>query len=87
MIQSENAPTLCCSCVHFTKGAYPDCRIGNYGVEGYEAEQIRVWHRELLDESSWSRTGLCPGFRFTGDTRFMTSDEKLSLRRFLLRED
>jgi hypothetical protein len=84
MIQSENAPTLCPRCVHFTKGIDVGCRIGSYGVEGPVAEAIQRWRRDLTDESSWTYMGACPGFRYNGsDPLHMTASDRRALRRLL----
>jgi|HubBroStandDraft_1064217.scaffolds.fasta_scaffold511470_2 hypothetical protein len=68
MIQSENAPTLCPRCVHFTKGTWAGCRIGNYGIVGAIAERIQAWLREQSDESSWTYQGACPSFQSNGSS-------------------
>lgn len=84
MIRSENAPTLCPRCVHFTKGIDVGCRIGNYGIEGPVAESIQRWRKSQDDESSWTYLGGCPGFEHNGsDPQFMSQDDQRALRKLL----
>jgi hypothetical protein len=86
MIQNENAPTLCPRCIHFTKGADVGCKIGNWGISGIEAEDIRAWIRRQTDESSWAYMGACPSFSSNGSSdHLMTPYDRRALRR-LLRE-
>lgn len=68
MIRSENAPTLCPRCVHFTKGVDVGCKIGNYGIQGAVAESIQRWKQMLSDESSWTYQGACPQFQYNGSS-------------------
>lgn len=84
MIRSENAPTLCPRCVHFTKGIDVGCRIGNLGIEGYVAEAIQSWHKNQTDESSWTYLGPCPSFTYDGtDSKFMSVSDRRALRKIL----
>jgi hypothetical protein len=81
VIHSENAPTLCPMCSHFTKGADVGCRIGNHGVTGVEAEHVRRWLKSQHDETSWTYTGPCPGFDYSGSSpAFMGPSERIALR-------
>jgi hypothetical protein len=72
MIQSENAPTLCPRCVHFTKGAQVGCRIANYDLDN-PALDVQRWLREQIDESSWTGQGACPRFLHNGSTPHLMS--------------
>lgn len=84
MIRSENAPTLCPRCIHFTKGIDVGCKIGNYGIEGPVAEQIQHWHRQQNDESSWTYMGACPGFVNNGSSpQFMSPYDQRAFRKLL----
>lgn len=84
MIQSENAPTLCPRCVHFTKGIDVGCRIGNYGIEGQVAENIQRWKRFQTEESSWTYLGACPSFESNGSSpHLMSPGDRKALRRLL----
>jgi len=84
MIQSENAPSLCPRCTHFTKHWDVGCKIGNYDVTGWMAETIQEWRRNQTDETSWTYMGACPGFVYNGSSdKFMGSYERRALRKIL----
>lgn len=84
MIRSENAPTLCPRCVHFTKGIDVGCKIGNYGIEGYVAENIQRWRKSQSDESSWTYLGACPGFESNGSSpHLMSREDQRALRKIV----
>ena len=84
MIQSENAPTLCPRCVHFTKGLSVGCKIGDYGIQGPVAEGIRRWLKDQMDVSSWAYTGPCPSFQYNGSSsHLMGPSDQRALRRLL----
>jgi len=84
MIQSENAPTLCPRCVHFTKGTDVGCRIGNYGADNPD-RGVQEWLRGQSDESSWTYQGACPRFQHNGSTPHLMSPSDQSAFRKLLR--
>ena len=84
MIQSENAPTLCPGCVHFTKSISVGCKIGDYGIQGPVAEGIRCWLKAQEYESSWTYIGPCPAFQYNGSSlHLMCPSDQLALRRLL----
>jgi len=85
VIQSENAPTLCPRCIHFTKGIDVGCRIGNYGVPvSSTSNGIQRWLREQTEESSWTYMGACPEFRNNGSSpHLMCHGDRRALRRIL----
>lgn len=62
MIRSENAPTLCPRCCHFTKGIDVGCRVTK-GI-GPTTDAVREWLQKQTHESSWAwgRPWVCPGF-------------------------
>lgn len=88
MIQSENAPSLCPRCVHFTKGIDVGCRIGNFGIEGPIAESIQEWQTRQTDESSWTHMGPCPQFEDNGTSdQFMSGSDRHALLQIRVRRD
>ena len=88
MIRSENAPTLCPRCIHFTKGIDVGCKIGNYGIEGWVAEGIRDWLKSQDDVSSWTYIGACPSFQYNGSSpQFMDQYDQRALRKLLSKSE
>lgn len=88
MIRSENAPTLCPRCIHFTKGIDVGCKIGNYGIEGHIAERIQNWLKNQDDESSWTYCGPCPSFCNNGSSpQFMSPYDQRAFRKLLSKSE
>lgn len=84
MIKSENAPTLCPRCIHFTKGIDVGCRVGNYGLGETADRNVQAWLRSQDSESSWTYLGACPRFEDNGsEPRFMPdSDRRVFVKLF-----